>query len=253
MPVKRFLLLALTLTWLAWLPAALLDGGVTTSPGRLLHWVGGAGPLLALVVALARSGSERRLFAERLRFGSMWSRHGLAAVLLPIAFGAGAWSAQILLTGRPPAWPSARELAALALPALLFGPLPEEPAWRGYTLPHLLDAWSPLPASLALGAVWAVWHVPLFFIEGTYQASLGAVSVESVLFLGALLIDSIVMTWLFLRTRSVWSAVAYHWMTNLVGAALDLPFEAALVRTLLALLFAAGLTLSGALGPRVQA
>jgi membrane protease YdiL (CAAX protease family) len=252
MPVKQFLLLALTLTWLAWLPAALLDGGATTTSGRVLHWVGGAGPLLALVVALARSGSERKLFVERLRVGSIWSRYGLAAVLLPIAFGVAAWTVQILLTGRPPAWPSAGELAALALPVLLFGALPEELAWRGYALPHLLDAWSPLSASLALGAVWALWHVPLFFIEGTHQAGLGVGSIEAVLFSGTLLIDSIVMTWLFQHTRSVWGAVAYHWMTSLVGAALDLPFEAALARALLALLFATGLAVSGALRPRVQ-
>lgn len=246
MPARRFLALALALSWLAWLPATLIAGGATAMPGRVLHWAGGAGPLLALIVALARSSSERALFVARLRVAPLASRYGLAALLLPIAFGAAAWAAQTALTGRPPAWPAPGQVAALA-PLLLFGPLVEEAAWRGYALPQLLESHAPLAAGLAVGAAWALWHLPLFFIEGTYQAGLGIASADAALFFGALLIDAVVLTWLVLRTRSLWSAVAYHWTANLVGEALDLPFEAALVRTALALLFAVVLVARGAL------
>lgn len=246
MPAQRFLALALALSWLAWLPATLIAGGATSTPGRVLHWVGGAGPLLALIVALARSSSERALFVTRLRVAPLASRYGLAALLLPIAFGAAAWAAQTALTGRPPAWPAPGQGAALA-PLLLFGALVEEAAWRGYALPQLLESHAPLAAGLAVGAAWALWHLPLFFIEGTYQAGLGIASADAALFFGALLIDAVVLTWLVLRTRSLWSAVAYHWTTHLVGEALDLPFEAALVRTALALLFAVVLVARGAL------
>ncbi len=245
MPARRFLALAIALSWLAWLPATLIAGGATTMPGRLLHWVGGVGPLLALIVALARSGSERALFAARLRVAPLLSRYGCAALLLPVTFAAGAWAVHTVLTGRPPAWPAPREIAALALPALLFGPLVEEPAWRGYALPQLLESHAPLAAGLIVGAAWALWHLPLFLIDGTYQAGLGTAA--GALFLAALLVDSVVLTWLVLRTRSLWSAVAYHWSTNLVGAALDLPFEAALVRAALALLVAVVLVARGAL------
>jgi len=247
MPARRFLALAIALSWLAWLPAALIAGGATAAPGRVLHWVGGAGPLLALIVALVRSRSERALFAARLRVAPLASRYGLAALLLPIAFGAVAWAAQTALTGRPPAWPAPGEVAALALPALLVGPLVEEPAWRGYALPRLLESHAPLAAGLIVGAAWALWHLPLFFIEGTYQAGLGIASAGAALFFGALLVDAVVLTWLMLRTRSVWTAVVYHGSTNLVGEALDLPLEAALVRAALALAFATLLVARGAL------
>jgi membrane protease YdiL (CAAX protease family) len=247
MPARRFLALAIALSWLAWLPAALIAGGATAAPGRVLHWVGGAGPLLALIVALVRSRSERAVFAARLRVAPLASRYGLAALLLPIAFGAAAWAAQTALTGRPPAWPAPGEVAALALPALLFGPLVEEPAWRGYALPRLLESHAPLAAGLIVGTAWALWHLPLFFIEGTYQAGLGIASAGAALFFGALLVDAVVLTWLMLRTRSVWTAVVYHGSTNLVGEALDLPLEAALVRAALALAFATLLVARGAL------
>ncbi|MEW5881437.1 MAG: CPBP family glutamic-type intramembrane protease [Pseudomonadota bacterium] len=249
MPARRFLVLAIALSWLAWLPAALIDGGATATPGGVLHSAGGTGPLLALIVALARSGSERALFRARLRVAPLASRYGPAALLLPIAFAAAAWAVQTALTGRPPAWPAPSEVAALALPLLLSAPLLQEPAWRGYALPQLLGSHTPLAAGLTIGAASAVWHLPLFFIEGTQHAALGIASADGAHFFVALLVDAVVLTWLVVRTGSLWGAVAYRWTTELAGAALDLPLEAAFVRTALTLLFVAVLVARGALRP----
>ncbi|GAB4464639.1 MAG: hypothetical protein OHK0044_02340 [Burkholderiaceae bacterium] len=248
MPAPRFLALALVLSWLAWLPATLIDGGATTTPGRLLLSAGAAGPLLALAVALARSRAERARFVARLRLAPLASRHGLAAPLLPLAFGAAAWTVQTTLTGRPPAWPAPGEAAALALPLLVAASI-EEPAWRGYALPRLQQSHAPLAAGLVVGAVCAVWQMPRFFVEGTPQAALGIASADAALLFVASLVDAVVLTWLVLRTRCLWSAIAYRGATDLVGAVLDLPFEAALVRTAFALLFAGALVARGALRP----
>ncbi|MEP6790176.1 MAG: CPBP family intramembrane glutamic endopeptidase, partial [Ramlibacter sp.] len=39
----------------------------------------------------------------------------------------------------------------------------EEIGWRGFALPRLLAlGWHPAWASLALGAVWGLWHLPLY-------------------------------------------------------------------------------------------
>jgi len=55
---------------------------------------------------------------------------------------------------------------------LIGGPLGEEFGWRGLALPSLEARFSPLWASLILGVIWAVWHLPLFFISGSAQSSL---------------------------------------------------------------------------------
>jgi membrane protease YdiL (CAAX protease family) len=71
------------------------------------------------------------------------------------------------------------ELSALSNPfiiAVIFvyifflgGPFQEEWGWRGYALNRLQARWNTLVSSLILGVLWGAWHLPLFFIEGTYS------------------------------------------------------------------------------------
>ena len=49
----------------------------------------------------------------------------------------------------------------------------EEIGWRGFALPKLQGRYHPLAASLFLGAIWAVWHLPLFFTAGSVHAQMG--------------------------------------------------------------------------------
>ncbi|WP_017569373.1 CPBP family intramembrane glutamic endopeptidase, partial [Nocardiopsis halotolerans] len=48
----------------------------------------------------------------------------------------------------------------------------EELGWRGFALPRLQGALPPLAANVVLGAVWAVWHAPLFAMDGTVQSQM---------------------------------------------------------------------------------
>jgi len=101
---------------------------------------------------------------------------------------------------------------------LLFGPLPEELGWRGYALDRLQAKWSALTSSLVLGTAWSLWHLPLFFIAGTYQNSLGLGTLSFWLFMILMLPESILMTWIYNNNqRSTLSAVLFHSMINFTG------------------------------------
>lgn len=101
---------------------------------------------------------------------------------------------------------------------LLFGPVPEELAWREYALEQLQQRWNALVSSVVLGGLWTVWHVPLFFLTGTYQQRLGVGTPGFWLFMLDKVPQSILMTWIYNNThRSTLSAVLVHFMVNCVG------------------------------------
>jgi membrane protease YdiL (CAAX protease family) len=94
---------------------------------------------------------------------------------------------------------------------LFVGVVGEELGWRGYALPRLLEKFSPLTASLILGALWGLWHIPTFVVPGTPQYGLPPTA-----FVLLTIEYSILMTWVFLHTAgSVLIATLFHGAINL--------------------------------------
>ena len=82
----------------------------------------------------------------------------------------------------------------------------EELGWRGYALPRLLEKRSALTASLILGLLWGLWHLPTFVVPGTPQYGLPLTA-----FVLLTIEYSILMTWVFLHTLgSVLIATLFH-------------------------------------------
>jgi membrane protease YdiL (CAAX protease family) len=78
-------------------------------------------------------------------------------------------------------------------------------------LPLLLEKGSALTASLILGALWGLWHLPTFLVPGTPQYGLPLVA-----FVLLTVEYSILMTWVFLHTHgSVLIATLFHGAINL--------------------------------------
>jgi hypothetical protein len=102
----------------------------------------------------------------------------------------------------------------LILPVFLYvvilgGPLGEEFGWRGFALPHLEQRIHPAAAVILLGVVWGLWHLPLFWIEGTVQQQTPLAA-----FLAQTTVTSVIYGWLWNKTRSLPAIVAIHAATN---------------------------------------
>ena len=121
---------------------------------------------------------------------------------------------------RLPAW---HHLLFL-LPVILVtdtGPLGEEFGWRGFALPRLLQRQRPLAAALILGVIWWAWHLPTFFIPALSQSRLSIA-----IFLVNTVALSVIMTWLYQRTRGdLLLMILVHLAANYCGA-IGIPFNA---------------------------
>ncbi len=163
--------------WAAW---GLAHPGVQRAlglplPGEWLVALGTAAPSAVALILAARHGRAMELLGELAR----WNVHPgwYAFVLLgPPAAMLAAMGLHVLLGGTAPAYPEASRWPLIGVNfvavLLIGGPLGEELGWRGFALPHLEPSLGLAGAGLAIGAVWALWHAPLFFLPGAPQAEL---------------------------------------------------------------------------------
>jgi membrane protease YdiL (CAAX protease family) len=158
-PLTAFFLLAYALAWGVWIPAGLAGAEmVALIPGAF-------GPMVAALIVTRSTGGSLRAWARQLTRWRVPPRFYLYALGLPALLFTvvNAMLALLgydidpsLLPGRLPTY-----LATLAFVAVLGGGQ-EELGWRGFALPRLQARYSPLAATLLLGFLWGVWHVPLY-------------------------------------------------------------------------------------------
>lgn len=160
-----FLALAFLLTWP--LQLAALSPTLPFAPLLILgSWMPNLAAFLVLGWIVREPGGIRRLLAgwTRWRVSPIWYLVALsplavtllAAVVYQLAGGAA--------EPRPPVTGSM--LLGAALVALITGATGEELGWRGFLLPRLQITLAALPAGLVVGVVWALWHLPLWFLPG---------------------------------------------------------------------------------------
>jgi hypothetical protein len=126
------------------------------------------------------------------------------------------------------------------------GGLGEEPGWRGFALPRLLQFMGPLPAALTLGVVWGVWHLPAFLAQGGLAGS------NFSLFLVSTAAMTVFMTWVYVHTNGNFliAGVIPHLVANLMGDAHVLARDLDKVQAVVTFAIAAIIVL--AYGPSLQ-
>ena len=90
----------------------------------------------------------------------------------------------------------------------------EELGWRGLLVPELAQLTEYTGAALITGLVWALFHYPLLFFAD-YNNSSTSLWYTSLFFTVGITAGSFIVTWLRLRSGSVWTAVIMHASHNL--------------------------------------
>jgi uncharacterized protein len=143
--------------------------------------------------------------------------------LFPGFFDPGLSLIQKSLTGAPvPAFLSPWVIAAIeAVAGILISPIVnglatfgEEFGWRGYLLPKLMPlGWQ--KAMLLIGLIWGLWHWPVIFMGYEYGFQYpGSPWLGPILFLWITFCFGVFLSWVTLRSGSIWPAVIGHAAIN---------------------------------------
>ncbi len=172
-------------------------------------------PFLAAIIT--RLISERNIKKLGWKFGK--AKYLLVAFIIPVIYGiiiygfswltkVGVVNEQITIMGTDS--PSGFALVVLCLIGLIarsIGAFGEEVGWRGFLTPRLYKLSNLTTTSIIIGLVWTIWHLPLMILSN-YG---GDFSILKVLFSCISLISlSFMLTWLRIKSGSLWVGVIYH-------------------------------------------
>src|SRR5690242_9284364 len=89
--------------------------------------------------------------------------------------------------------------------------LGEEIGWRGFLVPELAKRFSFTATAVLSGLIWALWHMPII-IFGGFNVGTGWYGVVVVSL--NMIVLCFVLTWLRLKSGSLWTAVILHASSN---------------------------------------
>jgi uncharacterized protein len=247
-----FFVLAYAITWSAQIPAYIYahnHGHQLTNEQNLLHLVDlvqgeldpglapylflaifAFGPTLAGIIVTGVFKGKSGLLdlwrrTTRVAVGRRWM---LIVLLLPPALALISLAVAFLAGGLQPV--SFVFLAPLSLLPLLllymlvFTGLAEEVGWRGYALPELQKTRSAERASWILGIAWGWWHIPALllpqFLRGELVVGFVVVILLAITF--GVVGWTIVLTWIYNNTQSVFWIIIIHAWNNTIQSYLVL-------------------------------
>jgi membrane protease YdiL (CAAX protease family) len=229
----KFFLLTYAYSWIIWIPSV-LDGLGIKLPFDVAKYslvvvvIGAFAPLLAAITLIAREAGwtgVKAFFGQMFdfKFKPIYLVISLGVPLLIhvlahyLALAIGLDVAQTLFptnTSVPP--------IVIAIPYLLvmliIGGGQEEFGWRGYAQEPLQEKIGVIQASLVIGVIWGLWHLPLWFIANDLHSAYSFIA-----FLLMTTSISLAYAWLYNSSgKKLIIVMLFHAMSN--TAAPLLPF-----------------------------
>lgn len=215
--VQEYLLITFFISWLSWgilvTLSALGIAGLNSVIGMILFIIGGFGPTISAILCLE----------GRLSFRKVWNfifnhkKKTVGFLLLFAALTIVIIGLSSLETNPEMPWYT---LPLVFISCTLVGGGNEELGWRGTLQPVLERVLSKriknpvasfVVTTLIVGAIWAVWHLPLWFVAGSSQQGMD---------FGLFAVDAIcVAFWLaciYRRTGSVFYCTIFHGLANVL-------------------------------------
>ena len=204
--LAKFLIITFVITGIAWCSLAVLTSldrlSFSHPISTILHIIGGFGPTIAAIFVL----EEKPTVHAVLKFVFGYRKRSLIYLLLFSVF-------ELLTIGF-----SSREfnpalpwylVPLIFLQAVFIYGGEEELGWRGVMQPLLEEKWNFPAAAIITGLVWGIWHIPLWFVQGSSQQNM-----SFFLFLVLAVLLSFWLAAIYKKTKCVFACSVFHGLTN---------------------------------------
>lgn len=232
-----FFAMAYLFTWIFWIPAIFTPESV--SP--ILMLLGLIAPAAVSTVFILASGSDALKqdlknkivgFYKVKWLNVLWAVIVFAmvivcSILLSLLFGQSigqfSFTKDFSFTGVG----IAGAFLTIALASII-----EEVGWKGYCEDSIGNYMNWFRESLIFGVLWSLWHFPLLFIRGTYQASLMVNPLYAINFFVSGIPMGFVITWVYLASdRSILACMIFHFFVNFMQEKIAMTQETKIVET----------------------
>lgn len=208
--IKNYILITFLVSWTFFVIAKFVPENIQ----MLLLFLGAFGPFISVLISLRMNGDKESVatFKKQIlkwKAPIIWYLFPILIVIISQSLDA---IGQIALGSFEFNYSGIKKLYMIIpmILLMLIGGGQEEIGWRGLLLPELLKKYSPIISSLFVGITWALWHIPLFFIEGLPQYGQNFISFS----LGCISL-SLFMTFLYRKTKSTLiSGYWFHMVAN---------------------------------------
>ena len=244
-----FFALAYLFTWIFWIPAVFVPENI----GAGLMVIGLLAPAVVSTLFVVFSGSDalkKDLKNKIIGFYKVRWRN----VILAVALFAGMIAVTILLSlafGQSLDQFSFTEDFSFtgvgigsALMTIVVASIIEEVGWKGYCEDSIGNYMNWFWESMIFGVLWSLWHLPLIFIKGTYQAGLMVNPLYVVNFFVSGIPMGFIITWVYLASdRSILACMIFHLFVNFMQEKIALTPETKCVETIVVTVAAAVIVL----------
>lgn len=218
----RYFILAFAITWLFWMTAIVLNSealsGILMILGLFSPAVISTIMILTSKDSLLKGDFKRKCVAIRklnplnliiviLLFAVAVS----VSILLSVCFGQSlnqfAFTEDFSFTGIG---------IVSAFFTLLLASTVEELGWHNYGVDSIAQYCTWFKATVIFGVAWALWHLPLFWIPGTYQCGLRETNIWFMVnFIVSVIPLAFITTWVYIKNnRSILACVILHIFIN---------------------------------------
>ena len=207
----RFYATCFAVTWIFWILAAVVSkSGNDNGISSLLMLFGLTAPAVTAVITVLASGSKALKADLKRKLIGFYRIKPLSILMAVVGFMVIIVLSILLslLAGQ-----SLEQFAftedfsfsisgTSALLTILLAAIIEEVGWRGYGEDSVASYFSWFTESVIFGFVWALWHLPLFWIEGTYHYGLKELGVGYMLnFLISVNPLGFLTTWVYVKNN----------------------------------------------------